>query len=108
MRKFEEIGKIENINDLPPEIIKELSQAEKLDKMEEKIINLITYTYDKIANIDEIIVGMYRNYGIIKTRDYYVGKLYKMVRKKVLFSMPKKKGIYAVKGYVLLTNDGEE
>lgn len=105
MRSPDAIGFINDYEKLP-EIIKKELLFGNLGDLSEKIIDVLKF-YEGMANIDEIIVGMYRNYGIIKTRDYYVSKLYKMARKKVLFSMPKRKGIYYTKGAVFITN-GEE
>lgn len=92
MRNIDEIGYIIGYEKLPDEIKKELSFG-KVDEFSDKIIKVL-YFYNGIANIDEIIVGMYRKYNVIKTRDYYVGKLYKMAKNHLINCVKGKKGIY--------------
>ena len=97
MRNIEEIGFIKGYDKLPEKIKRELCFG-KTDDFSNKIINVL-YSYKGIANIDEIIIGMYRTYGVIKTRNYYVGKLYKMTKKFLINSVKGKKGIYTTLDY---------
>lgn len=93
MTDIKEAGSRLNLQGLPKDILDQL-KANKLDDMEEKIIDVLTNFYSGLANIDEIIVGMYRKYNVIKTRDYYVGKLYKMAKDSLIVSVENKKGVY--------------
>lgn len=100
MRNIYEIGFINDYEKLPKAIKKELCFG-KMDDLSEKIIDVLNF-YEGVANIDEIIVGMYRMFEVIKTRDYYVGKLYKMAKNNLINSVKGKKGIYTTLEYNLL------
>lgn len=93
MTDIKEAGSRLNLQGLPQNILDQL-KGNKLDDMEKKILDVLTNLYSGLANIDEIIVGMFRTYGVIKTRDYYVGKLYKMAKDEIILSVEKKKGVY--------------
>lgn len=97
MRTPEEIGFIAGYENLPEVVKKELCFG-KTDEFSDKIINVL-YSYKGIANIDEIIIGMYKTFNIIKSRNYYVGKLYKMAHKHLINSVKGKKGIYTTLDY---------
>lgn len=94
MRDLDNIGFINDYEKLPKAIKKELCFG-NMDDLSEKIIDVLNF-YEGVANIDEIIVGMYRMFDVIKTRDYYVGKLYKMAKKHLINCVKGKKGIYTI------------
>lgn len=92
------IGKrVGSINDLPDAIKKQLNIG-KLDELEEKIIQTIRDRYEGAASLDEIIVGLYRDFGYItEDRKMMMNKLYRMSKAELLESVPGKKGAYKVK-----------
>lgn len=93
-----EVGRrIGDISDLPEELRKQLSTS-KLDEIEEQILGTMKNRYDGVASLDEIMVGLYRDYGyIVKERRSLNGKLYRMKNKDVIESVPKKKGVYRIR-----------
>ena len=97
MRDLDKIGFINDYEKLPKAIKKELCFGH-MDDLSEKIIDVLNF-YEGVANIDEIIVGMYRMFDVIKTRNYYVGKLYKMARNHLINNVKGKKGLYTTLEY---------
>lgn len=91
--KLKDVGKrIGSLDDLPEELKKQL-QIAKIDDLEEKIIEIIK-DFDKIANLDEILVGLYRKYEIIQDRAYLANKMYRMVKAGHVESVKGKRGVY--------------
>lgn len=93
--KLRTVGKrIGDLQDLPEELKAEL-QVSKLDVLEEQILSVIKNRYDGIANIDEVLVGLFRDHKVVQKRSTVGARLYRMGKDKLLFSVPKKKGVYA-------------
>lgn len=94
---FKKIGRrMGNIEDLPEELKSEL-QACKTDALEDQIIHVINDLYKGMANIDEILVGLYRKFKSMQKRPFLISRLYRMMRSGVIFSVKKKKGVYTTK-----------
>ena len=90
---LEKIGKrLGNVSDLPEELRNQL-QVTKVDKAERQILDVLS-SLEGIANIDEILVGLYRKFSIIKERDYLSNKLHRMAKAGHLINVKGKKGIY--------------
>lgn len=75
--------------ELPAELLKEL-RIENSD--DSKIINVFRQG-GGILNISEVLVGMYKTYGDVKTRTYVTIALYKLAKKGAL-KKTEKKGEY--------------
>lgn len=92
------IGKrIGDITDLPNDLRKQII-ASNLDELEEKIVGTMRIRYDGVANIDEIIVGLYRDYKYITKERRLLGtKLYRMRRSGIIQVIPNIRGAYKVK-----------
>jgi hypothetical protein len=87
------VGKrLGNISALPEELRSQL-QAAKTDELEDKILNVIN-KLDGVANIDEILVGLYKEYQTIQQRSYITNKLYRMIKAGLLIAVSGKKGVY--------------
>ena len=85
-----------DLSDLPESLRKQIAAA-KLDDLEEKIIKTIRERFDGVANVDEIIVGLYRDHQYItEDRRQLANKLYRMQKSGLLESVPKRKGVYKV------------
>lgn len=81
-----------------PEGLKAQLNTYKTDDLESKIINTLKDRYEGVANLDELIVGLYREYGYItEERRLLNNKLYRMRKRNLLESVPKRKGVYRVK-----------
>ena len=78
-----------NIYDLPPELQQELSIT-KTDELDDQLITVIN-AYGGTATLDQILVGLYRKFGISQKRRFLQNKLYRMT---MVWSLPGKKGVY--------------
>ena len=93
-----EVGsRIGDTSDLPEEVMKQLASAQ-MDDLESKVIQTLKSRYEGIANLDEIIVGLYRDFQYIPDdRRKLNNKLYRMSKRGLLESVPKRKGVYRLK-----------
>lgn len=92
--RLKNVGKrIGDLQDLPDELKSQL-QLSKLDELEEQILSVIKNRYDGIANIDEILVGLFRDHKVVQKRAFVAGRLYRMGKDKIVYPVPKKKGVY--------------
>lgn len=86
-----------DLNDLPEALRKQIAAA-KLDDLEEKIIKTIRDRFEGAANVDEIIVGLYRDHQYItEDRRQLANKLYRMQKAGLIDNVPKRKGVYKIK-----------
>ena len=93
--EFDKLGKrVGNLDDLPPELRSQL-QIAKIDELEEQIITTINELYAGMANIDEILVGLFRKFQLVQKRQYTANKLYRMAQTGLIFSVKGKKGVYS-------------
>ena len=78
-----------NIHDLPEELLSELSVA-KTDELEDHLVTVIN-AYGGEANLDQILVGLYRKFKVVQKRRFIQNKLYRM---EMVWSVEGKKGFY--------------
>jgi hypothetical protein len=64
--------------DLPPALLKELSRR-KRDRLEEQIVAVLA-VYNGTADLDQVLIGLYRGYGIVAKRRVIQNKLWRLVR----------------------------
>lgn len=88
--------RVGDLNDLPAELRAQL-QVGKIGELEREIIELIRDDFSGIANVDEILVGLYRRSKQIHARAQLANRLYRMGQAGHLISVPKKKGVYRTK-----------
>ena len=81
-----------NIYDLPPELQKELSIT-KADALDDQLVTVIN-AYGGVATLDQVLVGLYRKFGMSQKRRFVQNKLYRMT---MVWSVPGKKGVYTTK-----------
>lgn len=91
----------DEVQDLPPEMIAELSVTDG-DKLEFDIIQVIEDA-GGAASLDRILLELYRRTGEVTKRTWLNNRLYRMVQKEAIHSVPGKKGVYS-----LATMDDEE
>lgn len=97
-----------DLSDLPEALRKQI-QATKLDELEEQIIGVLDSLFDGIANVDEIIVGLYRKYGYVtEDRRQLANKLYRMQKSELVFSVAGRKGVYQTRKATVSTSDGAD
>ncbi len=83
----------EEIHGLPQELLEELSISES-DKTEFNISSLIT-ELGGIASLDRLLVALFRQSSEITKRAALNQRLYRMVQKELIYSVPGKKGVYS-------------
>ena len=88
--------RVGNLDDLPESLRAQL-QVGKIGDLEREIIALIGEVYDGVANVDEIMVGLFRRTGAVHDRQPLANRLYRMGQAGHLVSVPRKKGVYRVK-----------
>lgn len=88
--------RVGDLDELPDELRRQL-QIAKVGAQEQMIIGVLDRQFDGIANVDEILVGVYRATGEVWQRQFLANKLYRMSVAKLLESVPKKKGVYRTK-----------
>jgi len=95
---LEKVGKrLGDLSDLPEALRKQLN-AGKMDDLEENIIKTMRQRYEGMATIDEIIVGLFRDFQYItEERRTLASKLYRMTSVGHLESVPKRKGVWKVR-----------
>lgn len=81
------------LQDLPDELVKELSITES-DKLDFSIAELIE-KHGGMATLDRILVEVYRLTGEILKRSNLNARLYRMVQKGMIYSVPGRKGVYS-------------
>ncbi|MFZ0946154.1 MAG: hypothetical protein WB930_13880 [Syntrophobacteraceae bacterium] len=90
---LDKVGKrLGNLSDIPEELRKQL-QATKTDEFERQILEVLS-DLEGIGNIDEILVGLYRRFGIVQQRAFLSNKLYRMTTSGHLRSVKGKRGVY--------------
>lgn len=86
--------RIGDTSDLP-EALRNQLVGQSLDDVEKKIVSTLNKRYQGIANIDEIIVGLYRDHQYVtEDRRQLGGKLYRMQKSGIVESEKGKKGVY--------------
>lgn len=94
--KLSKVGRrIGKLTDLPEELKQQL-QITKGDQVEDQILTVMQEELDGIANIDEILVCLYRRFQVIFKRQLLANKLYRMAKLNWLYPVPGKKGIYSL------------
>jgi hypothetical protein len=88
--------RVGNLDDLPESLRAQL-QVGKLGELEREIIAVLRDRFDGVANVDEIMVGLFRQTGTVQDRQPLANRLYRMGQAGHLVSIPKKKGVYRVK-----------
>ena len=82
----------EDLAGLPPELLLQLKITEG-DKLEAAIVEIINEAGGTII-LDKLLIGLYRKTNDIHQRSTLVGRLYRMSQKDLVFSVPRKKGVY--------------
>ena len=88
--------RVGNLDDLPESLRSQL-QVGKIGELERQIIEVIRDELDGVANVDEILVGLFRQFGSIHERQPLANRLYRMGQAGHLQSVPRKKGVYRTK-----------
>lgn len=84
----------EEVHDLPPDLMAELSVSEG-DKLEFDILRILE-DHGGVASLDRFLVELYRRGGDIYQRTWLNNRLYRMMQKDMIHSVPGKKGVYSL------------
>lgn len=82
-----------DLSDLPPELVKELSGI-KVDDLEQQIYTIIKAGGAE-ADLDAVLIELFRRFRVIQTRKFLQNKLWRMAQKELIFSVPSRKGVYS-------------
>jgi len=95
---LETVGKrLGDLSDLPEALRKQLNAA-KMDDLEEKILQTVRKRYGGAASIDEIMVGLFRDFEYVtEDRRMMANKLYRMTKAGHLERVAKRKGVFKLK-----------
>lgn len=88
--------RVGDLDELPVELRSQL-QIGKVGGLEQRIIDLIRDQYAGVANVDEILVGLFRASGVVHQRQPLANRLYRMGQAGQIASVPKRKGVYRSK-----------
>lgn len=84
---------MEDIEGLPPELMQELSISDA-DRLEFTIVGIINEA-GGLLSLDKIIIGLYKKTKEIHKRSALTSRIYRMIQKKLIYSVPFRKGIYS-------------
>ena len=88
------INRLGDLNDLPNEL-KDQLVCLKNNTLVKQILNIFK-ELDGVANIDEIVVHLYRKHKKIYTRPYINNAIFRMVKLEHIERINGKKGVYAL------------
>lgn len=83
----------DDLSDLPPELISELTVM-KTDELETQIVTVINVAHGA-ADIDTILILLFRKFKVVQTRRFMQNKLWRMTQKELIHSVSGKKGLYS-------------
>lgn len=84
-----------DLTDLPEELLRELS-VKRMDDLEEQILTVMRACPDNEANLDQVLVGLFRKFKTVQTRRFIQNKLYRMSQKELIFSVPGQRAVYSL------------
>lgn len=82
-----------DLSDLPSELVEELNVA-KADELENQIFTVMS-AFGGTATLDQILVGLFRKFKVVQKRRFLQGKLYRMSKSELIWSVPDRKGAYS-------------
>lgn len=83
-----------DVSDLPPELIRELSLP-KTDELEDQIL-VVMRACEGDAGLDQVLVGLYRKFGVAQTRRFIQNKLYRMSKKELVYQVAGERAVYSL------------
>lgn len=96
-KHIENLGKrLGNIAELP-EFLRSQIREGNLEGIEDQIFNVLNEDLEGQATLSEILVALYRRYGVAdKTRDDITKSIYKIMRRGLIQKTENRKGVYEV------------
>ena len=81
--------------DLPPALLKELSPRQS-DQLEQQLISVLA-ACEGTADLDAILIGLYRGFGVIGKRRVIQNKLWRLVRTGRIAKAKNKRNVFSLK-----------
>jgi hypothetical protein len=81
-----------DLSDIPPELRAELTGVE-IDELEGHLVTVIN-SYGGTADLNQVLVGLFRKFKVVQTRRFVQQKLWRMTVDGLLWGVPKRKGVY--------------
>jgi hypothetical protein len=81
-----------DLSDIPPELRAELAGVE-VDELEGNLVTIIN-SYGGTADLNQVLVGLFRKFNIVQTRRFVQQKLWRMTTDGLIWGVPKRKGVY--------------
>lgn len=94
--------KLGDLSDLPEELRAELSGVE-IDEFQSQLITVIN-SYGGVADLNQVLVGLFRKFQVVQTRRFAQQKLWRMTTDGVVWTVPKRKGVYTTKSPAATTD----
>lgn len=89
----------EDLKDLPPELLQELSVT-KSDFLDFEIVEIIDAA-GGVLTLDQIIIALYRKTQEVHERSKLNSRMYRMAKKGLVKSLEGRKGVYATKEVII-------
>jgi hypothetical protein len=83
-----------DVADLPPELLKQLSVGLS-DPLGAQLIEVFGET-GGCANLDQLLIGLYRKFHIVQNRRFLQNRIWRMVRKGQLRKAPDTRGMFCL------------
>ena len=83
-----------DLSDIPRELLDELTLAAP-SELEQRIIAIIKNSEDEKANINTILVELFRRHGVKQKRRNMQNKLWRMTSNKLIWGVEGEKGVYS-------------
>lgn len=83
-----------DISDLPDELLAQLSGV-KTDELEDRIYTVVKASEHSIE-LDRLLIELYRRFGEVHERRFLNNKCYRMAQKRIIHSVPGRKGVYSI------------
>lgn len=83
-----------DISDLPEELLKELAVTQT-DELEDQILTVVRACNGE-ANLDQVLVGLFRKFKVVQTRRYLQNKMYRMGKKELLHAIEGQRASYTL------------
>lgn len=87
-------SRLGDLSDLPEELRAELS-VPRTDELENQIM-VVIQSYGGTADLDQILIGLFRNFKIVQKRKYLQQRAWKLCQKNMIWSIRGKKGVYTL------------
>jgi hypothetical protein len=83
---------ISDLSDLPPELLSELSIAQ-VDVLERQVLTVLQ-ELGGAADLDRILIALYRRFQVVQKRRFLQNKLWRMVRKGQVLKPEGARGVF--------------